>query len=117
MKKVIQILKQAWHKYRVMRCNYIIHSDWIDDLIWCPSQCYKHIEYKGKQFVIYLRWRHSDPWSAEIIDCTPNGKFDIHLESHKWHNLNVSYWTDEQLNELKKEVELHVKDWLVRNVN
>lgn len=43
MKKLIEAVKQAWHKYRVMRCAYVTHSDWKDDLIWCPSQCYNPI--------------------------------------------------------------------------
>ena len=116
MKSLIQALKQAWHKYRVMRCAYTMHSDWNDDLIWCPSQCYKHIEYKGKQFVIYLRWRHSDPWSAEIVECIPDGQFYMHSKGYEWHYLNVSDWADTELNQLKKEVEWYVKDWLVRHI-
>ena len=31
---------------------------WEEVFNWAND--YKHIEYKGKQFVIYLRWRHSD---------------------------------------------------------
>ena len=43
---------------------------WLEDLIWCPSQ----IEYyfddpkSGKSYVVYLRWRHCDPWSSELCE-------------------------------------------------
>lgn len=114
MKTFIKVLKKtlkyAQHEYRIMQCKYRLRYDWEDDLIWCPSQCYKKIEYKGRQFVIYLLWRHADPWTATLIECFPDGKFE------RLHSLNVSPWKDSELDKLKKEVEWHVKDWLVRNV-
>lgn len=41
-----------------------------EELIWCPSK----IEYyftdpaSGKMYVLYLRWRTSDPWSVDLIE-------------------------------------------------
>jgi hypothetical protein len=113
MKKLIQAIKQLLHEIRIIRCSYILHSDWQDDLIWCPSQCYKHIEYKKKHFVIYLRWRNSDPWTSQIIECIPDGNFNMHSKVYEWHFLNTKNWSANQLNEMKKEVEWHVKDWLI----
>ena len=39
-----------------------------DDLIWCPSQCHANvIAPNGTKAVLYLRWRHADPWQASIV--------------------------------------------------
>lgn len=41
-----------------------------ESMIWCPSA----IEYyftdptSGKMYVLYLRWRYSDPWSADLVE-------------------------------------------------
>jgi len=46
---------------------------WKEDLIWCPSQLYKsfRIEVGGFHTLLsaqaYCRWRHSDPWTAEVM--------------------------------------------------
>ena len=29
-------------------------EQWLDDLIWCPSQCYYHIQPNGKDYIIRL---------------------------------------------------------------
>lgn len=94
--------------------DFKIINDWRDDLIWCPSQCYLDIEYKGRQFVIYLRWRHQDPWTAEIIECPNDGKFNMH-ELNNWNWLEVKHWTDTELSELKKEVIEVANEWLLKN--
>ena len=40
----------------------------IDVSSWCPSQIYYRFhDTIGKRWMIYLRWRHSDPWSAELL--------------------------------------------------
>ena len=28
--------------------------------------------YDGEMYYIYLRWRHQDPWTAEIVKCDKN---------------------------------------------
>ena len=45
-----------------------ILGKWKDDLIWCPSQCYLLVEIGDKQYTLYLRWRHQDPWQGHIIE-------------------------------------------------
>ena len=40
---------------------------WIEDLLWCPSQCYYYFKNGDQDYCIYLRWRHYDPWTAELI--------------------------------------------------
>ena len=46
----------------------------IDVSSWCPSQIYYRFhDTIGKRWMIYLRWRHSDPWSAELLRCDEEG--------------------------------------------
>ena len=46
----------------------------IDVSSWCPSQIYYRFhDTLGKRWMIYLRWRHSDPWSAELLRCDEEG--------------------------------------------
>ena len=42
-------------------------DSWLDELIWCPSQCYTRRVVNGVSHILYLRWRWSDPWTASII--------------------------------------------------
>ena len=42
-------------------------SLWVDDLIGCPSQCYKEVGPPGMKYVLYLRWRWDNPWQGHII--------------------------------------------------
>lgn len=88
-------------------------NTWKDSLIWCPSQCYYTFREKktGTLKCLYLRWRHSDPWTAELI---PVNEIDREFESSKeWVSLNPPYFTDIELDKLKvwcmeklKELEL-----------
>ena len=75
-----------------------IYHNWQDDLIWCPSQCYYSFENKqGKPMLLYLRWRHCDPWQAEVYPYGDDGTND-------WRNcidLNPPFFKDSQLEELK----------------
>jgi hypothetical protein len=40
---------------------------WFDELLWSPSQCYCRIQHQGVDYIIYLRWRWTDPWQAYVI--------------------------------------------------
>jgi hypothetical protein len=42
-------------------------GEWFDELIWSPSQCYYHIQHSGVDYILYLRWRWTDPWQAYVI--------------------------------------------------
>ncbi len=77
-----------------------IFKDWSDDLIGCPSQCSKYIKYKDQVFEIYLRWRHSDPWTAQLIGPLNPDNID-EWRGCNYEYLNVSYWTHDQLDEIK----------------
>ena len=41
-------------------------NGWKGDLYWTPSQLFKTITIDDKVYKLYLRWRHSDPWSFSI---------------------------------------------------
>jgi len=40
---------------------------WFGELTWSPSQCYCRIQHQGVDYILYLRWRWSDPWQAYVI--------------------------------------------------
>jgi hypothetical protein len=42
-------------------------GEWFYELIWCPSQCYYHLQRSAVDYILYLRWRHENPWHAYII--------------------------------------------------
>jgi hypothetical protein len=42
-------------------------GEWFDELSWSPSQCYCRIQHDGIDYMLYLRWRWTDPWQAYIV--------------------------------------------------
>lgn len=42
-------------------------NEWLDALIWCPSQCYYRTQKDGVDYVLCLRWRWEDPWQGFIV--------------------------------------------------
>ena len=84
--------------------------DWHDELIWCPSQCYcKFLDNEeGKIYCIYLRWRHHDPWTSELIPCLPKGSLTYednweYIETKKGYN-------EQEYEKLKQECIKIIKD-------
>jgi len=47
-------------------------GEWFDELTWSPSQCYCRIQYNGVDYILYLRWRWTDPWQAYVIKNADN---------------------------------------------
>lgn len=77
---------------------------WMDDLNWCPSQCYYYFfdPTDGGRYCIYLRWRHRDPWSAELVPCDSDWEFDYQED---WEPIKTSRdYKDYELEDLKEEV-------------
>jgi 23S rRNA A1618 N6-methylase RlmF len=75
----------------------IIKGTWHDHLIWCPSQCNLVIKHQSKDYEIYLRWRHSDPWTAHLIDMSNQD------ETLGWTMLNVPFFKQlDDLDEIKQ---------------
>ena len=78
-----------------------VEGEWVDDLIWCPSQCYLHFSIKGQCYVLYLRWRHADPWSASVIKT--DHTFALNGEASEWKELDIKYFSDsDNLDKLKR---------------
>ena len=42
-------------------------GEWFDELIWSPSQCYYHLQHHGTDYILYLRWRWTNPLQAYVI--------------------------------------------------
>ena len=82
-------------------------NKWYDDLIWCPSQCYYYFMHDGDMYCIYLRWRHDDPWTAEIIKCA-DSDFDLIYETCIWKYIKVPFFKDEELDNLKEYIMTHL---------
>ena len=89
---------------------------WYRDLTWCLSQCYYYFKITrkdGTEFYcyIYLRWRYSDPWTADIL-YSPDLKELIYSISVVREKLNISYWKDNQLKAAEKEAVRLAKEWV-----
>lgn len=58
--------------------RFLKFSDWVskweehaffEEMIWCPSQIYYYFTdpADGQMYVVYCRWRWSDPWTIELV--------------------------------------------------
>jgi len=82
-------------------------EEWFYELIWCPSQCYYHLQRNGVDYVLYLRWRHENPWHAYIIKNTASLEA-MNKENAVWSEdvfelYNVQY-RDEQVEMAKEKI-------------
>lgn len=60
--------------------EWILHLDF-----FCPAQIYYYFhDVEGRRWCIYLRWRHSDPWTAELVRCDDSWEF---ITEEGWVNL------------------------------
>lgn len=80
--------------------EFKIVGEWNDSLIWCPSQCELKLKHKGKNYILYLRWRWDDPWTADLIPV--DKQFSQKSKWGDWIELNIPFFTDEQLAECKE---------------
>jgi len=46
---------------KVIECKWV-DENWVESLIWAPSQLYRRIKCGEQVFTLYLRWRYEDPW-------------------------------------------------------
>lgn len=78
---------------------------WIEELIWCPSQCYYYFQNlkDNQNYCIYLRWRHRDPWTTELIKCDDSWEF-LHGEDD-WEYIETGKnYCDEEYRELEEDI-------------
>lgn len=88
-------------------------NTWIEELDdWCPAQIYYYfIDSEGDRWCIYLRWRHQDPWTAELVHCDVDWDFQwnhpwtVNLLEEKAHTPGIitGYYTDEEYPALMKK--------------
>ena len=81
-------------------------NQWIERLqYWCPAQIYYYFQDKeGGRWGIYLRWRHDDPWTAELCPCDENWNFiwdspdrvDLLKEKEHTPGIVTGYYTEEE---------------------
>ncbi len=45
-----------------------VDDGWLEELLWCPSQCYRRVKCGEKIYTLYLRWRWEDPWQFMVIE-------------------------------------------------
>jgi hypothetical protein len=93
-----------------------IMGEWEDDMIWCPSQCYLNVSHENNKYVIYLRWRWGDPWTASLIPANEN--YDLVYKTD-WINLfnEEDFYTDDQLEACKLAAIEKVKTYFGGNLN
>ena len=81
-------------------------NQWEIDLgHWCPAQLYYYFaDDEGGRWCIYLRWRHEDPWTAELVRCNENWEFiwgspdNVNLLIEREHTPGIitGYYTEEE---------------------
>ena len=80
-------------------------GEWFYELIWCPSQCYYHLQHNGADYILYLRWRHENPWQACVVRNAANLD-EMHADNAVWSEdifeLNDVQYADDEI-ELAKE--------------
>jgi hypothetical protein len=53
------------------------NNEWDEMIAWCPTQLSKRVYIGSIEFILYLRWRHTDPFTYSIYIDDDNKK---HLE-------------------------------------
>ena len=80
--------------------SYKFINNWSEDLKWCPSQIDSNeFVYNNNVYYIYLRWRHKNPWTADLIqikedDCT---------------SIDIPFFKDDEYKELEKYIESNIE--------
>ena len=78
-------------------------NTWYDTLIGCPSQCYYYFMHEEAMYCVYLRWRHSDPWTCEVIKCA-EGDFSLDPDTTTWKFVKIAFFEEDELEKLKEYV-------------
>lgn len=75
---------------------------WLEHLISCPSECFYFFTnpIDKENYCIYLRWRHSDPWTAELVPCNENFEFKY---GEDWEILDIKFYTEEEYRKAERD--------------
>lgn len=76
---------------------------WTDDLLRCPTQCYYRTEREGVRYILYLRWRWSDPFQAHILK-GESEYFDCAEWSNDIFDSNDLWFIEEEIGKAKKKL-------------
>lgn len=89
------------------RVNTFSEHAFIREMIWCPSQ----IEYyftdpsTGKMWVVYMRWRYSDPWTVELTEVQePKSPRRWEFSDETKTILEREYYKEEEYDKMQKDV-------------
>ncbi len=52
---------------RKEKCEWL-DEEWVEELLWAPSQCYRRARCGSRIYTLYLRWRWEDPWQFYIVE-------------------------------------------------
>lgn len=76
---------------------------WLEHLIWCPSQISYYFQdpVDGGKWEIYLRWRHSDPWTAKLIPLDSEWQ---EKPISTWEQLDIKFYKADEYKNLEHEV-------------
>lgn len=95
-------------------------NTWVEDLLhWCPAQIYYYfMDSAGGHWCIYLRWRHQDPWTAELVHCDDDWEFqwnhpetrNILEEKEHTPGIITGYYMDEEYPALMEKALALVKN-------
>ena len=96
-------LVEALLRSKQEKLEKIKKNEFLEELLWCPSQIYYYFQDKSEKiWCLYLRWRHDDPWTSELIPCDKNFEF---LDCSKWETISTSKdYKDFEYKDLEKEV-------------
>lgn len=73
--------------------DFELHT-WIDDLCGFPYQCHYQFIHDEIRYTVYIRWRDTDPWTVDLIT-------DFCEQDEQWIELEVPFFTESQINEVK----------------
>ena len=90
-------------------------TGWSRDLIWCPSQLNKTIQYNNTEYLLYARWRWDDPWTGYIIIRKTNG---IKIEQLWSEELLEKYdYKDYDIRKVERTLDFIFRDTIIHKKN
>jgi hypothetical protein len=91
--------------------NKLVDSkDWDEMISWCPTQLSKTVYIYNFEFILYLRWRHVDPFTYNIFSKNDNNDleklFGVGWSIDIFEKYNLYYTCDDfDKNKIEKDAE------------
>jgi len=86
-----------------------LDKEWIESLLWCPSQIWRRARVGNKVYTLYLRWRWEDPWTFSIIEEDPAGSKTLEWDLFAEKGL---FFCDYEYKEAEKMAEKLFIEWV-----